>query len=114
MARVTEEEVKDIIDTDVQLEPFIQAANLTVDQHLKNKRLSKDLLKEIERWLSAHFAAIQDPQAVSERINGLQQNFGIQKGLGLDATQYGQQVKVLDPTGTLAGLGHKKASIKAF
>lgn len=114
MARVTATEVKEIIDTsltDAQINTMITAANLTVTKHLGDQGLSSDLLKEIERWLSAHFCHARDPREQEKSIDSTRVKFQGQTGLGLDATFYGQQVKVLDPTGRLAKLGQKRATI---
>jgi len=110
MPRVTEAEVQEIIETSVTVTPFISAANLTVTQHLSGKGLSSDLLKEIERWLAAHFAAMADPRVSQESVAGAAWTYEGQTGLGLDSTRYGQQAKLLDPTGTLAKLGAKRAA----
>src|SRR3990167_11412597 len=57
MARVTSIEVKEIISTDIaDLTAYITAANLLVTEVLGGL-LSDALLKEIERWLSAHLIA---------------------------------------------------------
>ena len=112
--RVTDEEVKEIFDTDIALTPHITVANQLVDKHLQGQGIDEDMLKEIERWLAAHFAAIQDPRATSESISDLSESYDMQKGLMLDATQYGQQAKVLDSSGKLAELGQKTASIKVI
>lgn len=110
-ARVTETEVKEIIDTSVNTRAFITAANMVVNQNLQNQGLSNELLKEIERWLAAHFVAIRDPREQSKKVGSSSANYQGQTGLGLDHTSYGQQVKVLDYTGTLGNLGFKRASI---
>lgn len=107
---MTATEVKEIIDTDVKVEPHISVANVLVNTHLQGKGLPQLLLKEIERWLSAHFVAIQDPRAVSEGASELRQDFGLYKGKGLNNSEYGQQAIVLDHTGTLASLGGKKVT----
>lgn len=111
--RVVGQEVKDIIDTEKtssQVDPYITSAHLVVDQHLLGQGLSEALLTEIERWLSAHFVAVDDKQEDFVWIGDSRARFGGKFGLGLDFTAYGQQVKLLDPTGALAALGKPKAS----
>jgi len=74
MARVVDAEVREIIDVDssiTSLTPFITVANLLVTDKLAGTGLSAEMLKEIERWLSAHFVAIRDPRAKSESIGGI-------------------------------------------
>ena len=116
MARVTDGEVREILfadfDSSVSLGAFITAASLTIDQHLSGQGLSNELLKEIERWLAAHLAAVYQPAAASEREGDKSATYEGQTGLGLDFTRYGQQVKLLDPTGTLANLGRRKAKFQ--
>ncbi len=112
MARITESELLEIIDVDDSVtttSPFITAANLLVTDKLAGSGLSDALLKEIERWLAAHFIAIRDPRAASEAAQGVSVSYqGGGYGAGLMGTQYGQQAVTLDYTGTLAALGKKK------
>jgi hypothetical protein len=114
MPRVTDSEVKEIIDTTITTTPFIAAANLIVTANLADKNLGADLLKEIERWLAAHLVAIRDPRSSDLKMGTSSTKFQGQTGLGLDHTSYGQQVKILDYTGTLASTGLKRASIEVI
>lgn len=120
--RVTAEDVKQIIVTDKEdavIEAFISAASLTVDAILADQDLTDDQLQEIERWLSAHLMACAvEPQIVKEQVGNASATYaGITK-MGLNATLYGQQVKILDTTGLLAAqeeqLGRREASIYAI
>ena len=114
--RVTATEVKEIFDTtlsDAQLDTFILAANLVVTEKLSTSGLSTAMLKEIERWLSAHLAAIRDQMPSQEKIGDASVRYQGETGMGLRFTSYGQQVMLLDTTGTLANsLGKKGAVIK--
>lgn len=107
MARVTGEEVKAILSTALSSEdlgPFIATAHTLVNVHLsalRDPRLSEDVLQEIELWLAAHFAAIRDPRVSEERVGDESFRYQGQTGTGLDATTYGQQARLLDPTGAL-------------
>ena len=65
--RVSDSEVKEIIDTTVTTTPFIDAANLIVTSKLADQELGDALLKEIERWLSAHLVAIRDPMIKKDK-----------------------------------------------
>lgn len=114
--RVTDSEVKKLISTDFDTAPFITAANLIVTAQLGSSGLSSDHLKEIERWLSAHFIAVADSDKNLSRrsIGDTEVYYGGKTGLNLDFTRFGQQVKVLDTTNTLANLGKIEASIKAI
>lgn len=114
--RVTGAEVKEIIPdsalSDAQVEPFITSANLTITEHLSGSSLSDELLKELERWFSAHLVATYERRRKAEKLGDASDTFDGQTGMGLDFTSYGQQVKILDPTGILAGLGKRKMLLK--
>lgn len=101
--RVTDPEVKAILDTSIDTTPFITLASLQIDQHLASAGLSAALLKELERWLAAHLACIRDPRFTQVRTEGDAFTYEQGKmGMGLQATRYGQQVLAMDPTGILA------------
>jgi len=107
MARVSSNEVEEIIDTDLsELTPFITAASQLVDGITG---LGSATLKEIERWLAAHFVAIRDQRTVKDSIGDSSHTYGGKTGMGLDFTSYGQMAKALDTTGHLASLSLKKA-----
>ena len=117
-ARVTATEVKLIIldaDTEIgsdDITPFIDAANLTINDVIDTSLLSAAQLKEIERWLAAHFTVIKYTRIDSERAGSVSQKVQYRLGLGLDVTLYGQQAKRLDTTGALSSLdkGKKRAA----
>lgn len=114
MARTSTTEVLAILDTTLtNLEPFIIIANQTVNRHLLGKAMDDAELKEIERWLSAHFAAVRDPRVRERKIGDASEKYAISGGYAgsLDGTPYGQQVLVLDYTGTLAKVLGKKAVV---
>lgn len=116
--RVSTEEVKEIINTSItDCTPFIIAANTLINKFLSGcEDLSADQLKEIERWLAAHFVAIRDPQASSESTGSASASYQVAKaGDGLDSTSWGQMAKILDTSGILsASVGLKRASVKAI
>jgi hypothetical protein len=119
MARVTSAEVAAIIDYDTtgitDITPFITAANLLVTQVCTDSSLGTDLLKEIERWLAAHFVAVRDPKLTSQSAGGASDSYETNKtGFGLKLTRYGQQAMALDTSGALMAIaeGAKKASMK--
>lgn len=116
--RVTVDEVKQIITipSTVDVVPFIRAANLTVTKRVgTNTSLSTAQKKEIERWLVAHFLSMGPiRQASYEKLGEAEVSYaGKYDNLGLDATSYGQQVKLLDTTGLLANLGKQGITFKA-
>lgn len=111
MARVTATEVKDIFDTtltDTIVDIHILSANILVDKLLVDIAVpiitDATHLKEIERWLSAHFAAIQDPRAKTEKADVVGQTIESKVDLNLNVTRYGQQVLILDTSGAFADL----------
>lgn len=116
--RCTGVEVKEIIDTtltEVQVAPFITAANLTVTDILgASTVLSADQKKEIERWLAAHFVAVRDPRISAEKTADAGATYQGKTEMGLDSTFYGQQAKMLDTTGALANIGKRKASMSVL
>ncbi len=116
MARVTDTEVKKIIITTTDTTPFITVANQIVTEKISGESTLDDArLKEIEKWLAAHFVASTiERQAKSEKTGNASIVYMGGDGLGLDATTYGQQVKVLDTTGTLAQIGKRKARVDAI
>lgn len=119
--RVTGSEVLLIIETTLQayqIEPLISAANKLVTAKCAGF-YTDDELKEIERWLSAHFVAVRDPSqsVVEKQIGEAREKYGRMKtnpGRGLEATPYGQQVLMLDYKGRLGNLGSTPASISAW
>lgn len=97
--------------TSAQIQAFIDTATLVVDANLLDKGLSTDLLTQIETWLAAHLLSMRDQRTSGRKIGDVSFTYQGQTGLGLDATLYGQQVKLLDTSGTLASLGKRRASI---
>lgn len=107
MARVTEGQVKEILDTNRSVSQFIDVANIFVEEHLASVIGNASLLTKIELYLAAHFAAITEERGglvesaagleVRERVSDIYTE-------GLRSTRYGQQAIVLDATGTLARL----------
>jgi hypothetical protein len=107
--RVTEEEVKKIIDTELaedEVTPFLRTASgLVTDLLGSSDVLTAERLADIECWLAAHFVAVRDPRVKSETIG--KASFSYETAVvadGLRATRYGQQVLLLDLSGTMASL----------
>lgn len=115
MARSNVDDVKDILDTDLsdaQITAFLNVANRLVTAHLTDKGLASTTLQDIEMFLAAHLASHRDMRAERESIAGeYSVTYQGDTGMGLDATFYGQTVKQLDSSGTLASLGQKRASL---
>lgn len=123
--RVTATEVKEIITTtlsDSAIGVFITPANLLVTEKLGTSGLSDELLKEIERWLSAHFLSVflQSDKTIGgtitrEKVGDTEREWkGSQQVQtnNLGTTNYGRQATILDTTGTLVSLGKKKAKVE--
>ena len=111
MARVTEAEVKKILSTTLtneEITPFLMAANVLVTDILTDESYAEAMLKEIERWLAAHFVAIRDPQISKEKIGDVDATYQGKTSLGLNHTSYGQQVMILDHHGKLAEIAQSK------
>ena len=126
MARVTVAEVKEVIQTDLtdaQITAMIAVANLIVTNGpatstKPNPALSASELKEIERWLAAHFVCIRDPVSLREKIGDADTwtfpaAVTTAWGKGLLLTVYGSQAVAMDRSGKLANLGLMKGSFRA-
>lgn len=118
-ARVTVAEVQSILPsnsiTDAVITSFISGATALVDSVLgSSTEVSTDLKKEIERWLTAHMvSSTLERQAKTEGAGGASITYTGEFGSNLSSTSYGQMVLALDPTGKMAGLGKKGASMYA-
>lgn len=102
--RITELELREIVDMDSAFDPttFIDTAVAMVDTYLASKpSLSTTMLKQIELYLAAHYYAVYDRQAKSERADDVQVTYFGGSGIGLKFTPYGQQAVAMDVTGTL-------------
>jgi len=116
--RTTATKVKQILDTDLDdtiVEAYIAGASYTLDEVYEgDTELSDDLLAEIERWFAAHMiAATRERQATKEGAGGASITYQGVTGEGLKSTLYGQQVLSMDPTGKIAALGRKRATMYA-
>lgn len=102
MARVGPNDIKAILDTDLtdsQIEAFIFGATEFVDKILTGSGLNTVLLKEIERFLTAHLiAATREQQPIKEGAGGASITYQGVTGEGLKSTFYGQHVLLLDTT----------------
>lgn len=109
MARTTDVLVKELISltTLTTTEPFILVANVLVTEHLTTLGMSTVLLAEIERYLAAHLTALHNDerQFLEQKLGDATDTYAGTFGKGLDLTQWGQSVKMLDSSGVLASLG---------
>lgn len=115
--RATPDDVRAIIETSLDnsiITSYIVGAHESINAVLLNASLSEALLKQIEVWYTAHLiAATRERQTKREEAGSAKVEYTGNHGMGLDLTSYGQTVKTLDPTGLLANLGKRRASIKA-
>ncbi len=110
MARVTEADVLEIIDTTLgtgEIDPFITTANLIVEGYLASTTLTETSLTEIEKYLSAHCLSVKDQRVKSEKVDVLGTTYTGTFGDGLKLTQYGQMAILLDTSGTLGKMTEK-------
>jgi len=111
--RTNAPDVKVIFETDLPdatVTAFITTANHIVTDQLASSISDSDLLEDIEKWLAAHLAATRDQRIQRQDFGDSAVTFQGKTGLGLDATQYGQHVKLLDTTGKLARLGQGRVT----
>lgn len=113
--RVNADEVKAIIDTTLTstvINSYITSANVYVDEVLTGKGLSDAILKEIERWLSAHMiASTKERQSKEEGAGGAFIKYTGYWSTGLLGTSYGQMAVSLDSSGTLDALTKGKGTV---
>lgn len=108
---ITDSELKAIAElSGDDLSPFVATAQLVVDEHLSTLGLSSGLLREIGKYLAAHFALLKEGQVKSESVGPTSTSFNMASGQGLASTTLGQQAISLDPTGTLYQLANPDKS----
>jgi hypothetical protein len=119
-ALVTTTEVREIMDNedipDSLVNACITAAAAQLDiVFANNLEISADLLKEIERWLSAHFVASTPNYrtASKEKIGDAEVTYTGKYGENLSSTPYGQMALQLDITGNLLKYGKFNATLRA-
>ena len=113
--RTTDEQVRGIItdlDPDMDTTPFIEASNAIIDSTcLLKSAYTEPRLELIERWLAAHFCAINDPRTTQEQAGSVSSSFESKVDLGLSLTRYGQQAMLLDTDGNLAALNNAQKKV---
>jgi hypothetical protein len=102
MPRITDDDVKEIIETALDTRPFILTANLLVTTYLGATTLPEAQLAEIERWWTAHLVTIREPRPHRVQLGeSLIEHVEGDLGQGLASSFYGQTVLQLDTSGTL-------------
>lgn len=106
--RTTDELIEGIVDVteDVDLEPYILAANELVTEVCVPAGYDDTRLELIERWLAAHFYCVYDPRAQNESA-GVSASYEGSAAMFLERTRYGQMAMILDTAGGLAALNDK-------
>lgn len=116
--RTTAEKVKRVLDStlsDPIIESYIEIANMVITDALGGKGLTDTKLEHIERWYSAHMVSVaRERVAISESIGEASIKYAGYYKTGLESSPFGQMVKQLDSTGTLATLGKQAVSIIAI
>lgn len=101
---ITEADVLEIMKTSLtesEITPFLTTAQAIVTAILSTSTLTTSILDEITKYLAAHFACLKSPFSVKKKLGDAEETYGYQGGKGLDATPYGETVKMLDSTGIL-------------
>lgn len=118
--RVVNSEVLDIMDSDCNvsttvIDSLIIAASAIVDKVFEGDGTMTDtLLKEVERWLTAHMIASSLYRTtMQEEIGEAKVIYTGKWGKNLESTPYGQMVLTLDVTGKMAKAGKSGSSIYA-
>lgn len=106
------------VDDSIDLDPFIESANMIVTDVCSDSSYTDAKLELIERYLSAHFYTLRDPRAKIEQAGDVRVEYQSKVDLGFNTSHYGQMAMRLDTEGNLARLDQKalkglsKASLK--
>ena len=119
MARVSPAEVRQIMDgctlDDPQVNAYIIGAEALIASVFSGKTISTALLKEIERWFTAHMISSSSFRTtIDEKLGDASVTYTGKWGMGLDSTPYGQMVKTLDASGLMAKSGKSAVRILAI
>lgn len=117
MPRTTPPDVEDVFDTELsssQLDAWIAIANELVDDIADaDPSIGSTRLEKIEKLLAAHLASTQDQRVSEDSVGDTSAVYQGETGMHIEATVYGQQAAMLDPTGTLASTGKGAAGFEA-
>lgn len=116
MTRTTSEQVNKIaaFTKNLTLTGYMEIAEIWVDKIAnKDPKIKFPILEMIERYLTAHFARLDNPEKSSKSIAGSATSFNYRGGDGLNlrSTPYGEQAVALDPTGILTDTGKEAGAI---
>lgn len=107
---ITREELLTVckeIDEDTpqaETDSFINSAHVYLYNVLDGWGIRAPLMKTIETYVAAHFAALSYPAIQRETVGPLSTSYVSKVELGLQNTRYGQMAITLDPTGRLKRL----------
>lgn len=113
--RVSDADVKAIVEgVDFDTTPFIETANVVVDQHLADKISNASLLEKIELYLAAHFVALTTERGGLVRSSAMDaaETYANVFESGFRSTRYGQQALALDYTSTLTSIASGKLTAR--
>lgn len=103
--------VKNILDTellDANITAYIAMADNMLDAIMAGKTIATAILEDMATWLTAHLIVVsKERQSAKMEIDDTKNTFTGSFGKSLEGTTYGQQVLILDYTGTFANLGKK-------
>ena len=107
--RTTDAQVSQVIevDSDIDLDPFIAAANELVTEVCTNSSYTAARLAKIETWLAAAFYGVRDAQIANERAGPVGVSYRYKIGMMLAQTTQGQMAMMLDTAGNLARLSKR-------
>ena len=113
MSCVTEHDLRQIIETDadLDLDPFLKMASVLagrVNSNDTEDKLSDDELEQIELNLAAHFLTMREQQYKSRSTDQASATFQGTTGMKLDSSMYGQTAQILDCTGYLESLANQR------
>lgn len=103
--RVTSNNVKEIIQTELEIDIFIDTASEIIKAHLSDAGLADTLLTKIELYLAAHFVTLREKQVSAEKYGNASATYQGDTGMHLSSSLYGQTAIALDVTGKLASAG---------
>ncbi len=124
MALVTATEVKAIMDNCTVADAVVNTCIVAADEVINtvfedDTEITATLLKEIERWFTAHMVAtVFDRPASKERVGDVDMWYANVWKENLASTPYGQMVKQLDLSGKMAnaigGIRAGMYAVKSF
>jgi len=109
MPRVTEAEVRAVLETDeeVSLTGFISDAGVFVDRAVlqaqsNSAEITSQEAKLMEKYIAAHLYALFEQKPLKERVGRSSVTYVGKSGMGLESTVWGQTALSIDSTGSLA------------